>query len=191
MRKILQNFILFQLLLVSLVFPLGCSTHTTPPTDQKEYKNYRLYHSGVLEIQGKRIPLRGILLYSPEFRYAKIVILNEMGLKLFIAEIKAFTPKKVNRYQKEYTSKPLYISPFIRAIPHFYEEAVDCIYELYLSDPPLGIDTNSSDFRKERSPYVITGKGSVQINNHIFPQHIFIINKNKNFSLELLLNANP
>ncbi|SMF20971.1 hypothetical protein [Desulfovibrio gilichinskyi] len=191
MRKVLQKIILFQLLLVSLGFPLGCSTHATPPTNQKEDKNYRLYHSGVLEIQSKRIPLRGILLYSPESRYAKIVILNEMGLKLFIAEIKAIKHKKVNRYQKEYTSKPLYISPFIRAIPHFYEEAMDCIYELYLSNPPLGINTNSSDFQKERSPYVITGKGAVQIKNYIFPQQTVLINKNKNFSLELLLNTNP
>ena len=90
-----------------------------------------------------------MLHYEPQYKQAKVVILNDMGMKLLIAEIKAD--------ETGYHSKPLFISPFLRAIPHFYAECMRCIYKIYLAP------------EKDRSDQLtLTESGIIHVGNQKF-----------------------
>lgn len=171
MRKHISTF-MPMLLVMLLVLCAGCSTRSITPTPQKTHVIYKLQHSAVLSIADKRISMRGMLQLIPQEKRAKIVMLSDMGIKLLIAEIQADN-------EDGFTSNPIFISPFLRAIPNFYKESMRCIYATYFADTTPETITNFS-FKKY---------GVRLIGAHSFPEHTIIKNKAKNYTLELFLNS--
>ncbi|TIH15796.1 hypothetical protein D0S45_09440 [Marinifilum sp. JC120] len=158
--------------LLALLFFAGCSTHSAnSPVQSKTSSTYLLQHSGVLSIAGKRMPLRGMLQLNPEQKTARVVMLNEMGMKLLVAEISA---DNANGFE----SKKLFVSPFLRMIPPFYNESMRCIYEMYLA--PKDAASGGQN--------IIT-KGSKQVGNREFAAHTIISDPHGNYTLELFLNS--
>lgn len=171
MRKHI-NIFMPMLLTILLILCAGCSARSTTPTPQEPHAIYKLQHSAVLSIADKRISMRGMLQLIPQEKRAKVVMLNDMGMKLLIAEIRA---------DKEdgFTSNPIFISPFLRAIPNFYKESMRCIYATYFAETTPETITNFS-LKKD---------GVRLIGDRSFPEHTIIKNTAKNYTLELFLNS--
>ncbi len=158
--------------LLTLVAMSGCSAHNaTTPVQTEPSSTYLLQHSGVLSINGKRMALRGVLQLKPQQKAARVVILNDMGMKLLVAEITADNASG-------YKSKKLFASPFLRMIPPFYAESMRCIYVLFLAPQ----SATSRDLK-------IFSEGSKQVGDQKFPAHTIIINPEGNYTLELFLNS--
>lgn len=165
---------LFLVILVSIfiISGTGCSTHSTIPTAVKPAIIYKLHHSAVLSIGNKKIPLRGMIHLMPQERQAKVVMLNDMGMKLLIAEIYVDN-------EQEIVSKSIFVSPFLQAIPHFYKESVKSIYTIFL-------EGNDPKIIKQ---FTLQTNGLKHIGNRDFPEHTILKNTAKNYTLELFLNS--
>ncbi|CCO23426.1 hypothetical protein [Maridesulfovibrio hydrothermalis] len=166
------------LFILTVLASAGCATRKNTPqaTSPATGLTYRLQHSGVLAVAGKRLLLRGMIQYSPQDRRVKVVMLNDMGMKLLVAEIR--TSK-----DQGYETTPVFISPFLRAIPHFYDESMRCIYELYL------VNNAAKGKTHKNSPLQINCNGIMQIGSRAFAKHTSIKNIDKNYTLELFLNS--
>ncbi len=139
-------------------------------TIQGKTTTYRLNHSGVLDINGRRMPLRGLLQLTPGKRHARVLIMNDLGMKILVSEIKA-------SQEDDIESRLIFLSPFLQGIPSFYEESVRCIYEMYLNNTP------------NNKKLLISRKTPKKIGNRTFYGHTVIRNKDKNYRLELFLNS--
>ncbi|WP_320173239.1 hypothetical protein [Maridesulfovibrio sp.] len=164
----------FKLLLPLLLFIMlgGCSSRsavTTKPTAVSP--SYMLQHSGVLTIADKRLPLRGMLQLKPEQRNARVVMLNDMGMKLLVAEI---TADDAGGFE----SKKIFSSPFLRMIPHFYDESMQCIYEMFLAPEQSAVQGIN----------IIT-KGKKIIGKREFAAHTIFNDPQGRYTLELFLNS--
>lgn len=173
MKQVIIKFL--PVLLLALGVCAGCSSRTTSTVQQAtiildKTTSYRLKHSGVLDVNGRRMPLRGLLQLTPEKRHARVLIMNDMGMKLLVSEVKASQRSGVE-------SRLIFLSPFLQGIPSFYEESVCCIYEMYLNNA-----TNSKEL-------LISRKAPQKIGNRTFYGHTIIRNKDKNYRLELFLNS--
>lgn len=158
-------------LLILLVLT-GCSSRRASVTiETKNSATYLLQHSGVLSIAEKRMPLHGMLQLKPEQKTARVVILNDLGMKLLVAEI---TADNAGGFE----SKKLFISPFMRMIPPFYDESMRCIYELYLA-PHHTVAEQAN----------IVTEGNKQIGDRTFAAHTIITGPHGNYTLELFLNS--
>ncbi len=157
-----------------LVFMIlgGCSSRSAvTPVPPAISSSYLLQHSGVLTIANKRMPLRGMLQLNPAQRNARVVLLNDMGMKLLVAEITAGDAGG-------FESKELFSSPFLRMIPHFYDESMHCIYEMFLAP-------QHSAFKRAN---IIT-KGKKIIGKREFAVHTIINDPQGRYTLELFLNS--
>jgi len=158
-------------LLFCLLSATGCATRNTElPATQQTSPSYLLQHSGVLSIADKRIPLRGMLKLYPAQRTARVVIMNDMGMKLLAAEIKADS-------SRGYKSRKIFASPFLRMIPPFYAESMLCIYEMFLAPNP------------GTSVLKITTEGIKQFGSRKFPVHTTIQSPHSGYILELFLTS--
>lgn len=167
MRKL--KALIFLLILATMS---GCSArNATTPVQAEPSTTYLLQHSGVLSIADKRMALRGMLQLKPQQKTARVVILNDMGMKLMVAEITADNAAG-------YESKKLFASPFLRMIPPFYAESIRCIYALFLAPQ----SATSRDL-------IIFNKGSKLIGDQTFPAHTVISDPKGNYTLEIFLNS--
>ncbi|NDV26733.1 hypothetical protein [Desulfovibrio sp. JC010] len=163
-----------KLLLLLLVFIImtGCASRsTTVPAKTENSSTYLLKHSGVLSIADKRLPLRGMLQLKPEQKTARVVMMNDMGMKLLVAEI-------IADGASGFKSRKLFSSPFLRMIPPFYDESMRCIYAMYLA-PQSAASSRSN----------IVTEGSKIIGNREFAAHTVISDPQGNYTLELFLNS--
>lgn len=161
--------LIFLLILVAMN---GCSARTaTTPVQNEPSPTYLLQHSGVLSIADKRMALRGMLQLKPQQRTARVVILNDMGMKLLVAEITADNAGG-------YKSKKLFTSPLLRMVPPFYAESMRCIYALFLAPQ----SANTRDLK-------ISSESSKQVGDKTFPAHTIINGPEDNYTLELFLNS--
>ncbi|WP_319776895.1 lipoprotein [Maridesulfovibrio sp.] len=168
-RASFQKSLLFLLILLMLS---GCSSlNKVNNIQHKKSSTYLLQHSGVLSIAEKRMPLHGMLQLMPEQRKAQVVMMNEMGMKLLVAEIIADD-------KGGYESKKIFESPFLRLIPHFYNESMSCIYEMFLA--PQSATSGAIN---------IVTEGSRQIADRKFAAHTIITDPQGNYTLELFLNS--
>ncbi|WP_432737377.1 hypothetical protein [Maridesulfovibrio sp. FT414] len=161
-----------KLFLLVLIVLAGCSSHSSiNKIKPVASTSYILQHYGVLSIAGNRIPLRGMLHLNPEQRTARVVMLNDIGLKLLVAEIIAYDTGK-------FESKLLFASPFLRMIPPFYDESMRCIYKMYFTQ-------HQADSMGTK----ISTEGIKKIGNREFATHTIISELHGNYTLELFLNS--
>ncbi|WP_320007317.1 hypothetical protein [Maridesulfovibrio sp.] len=163
------------LLVLPLLFCLlgvtGCATRNTESTATHQTSpSYLLQHSGVLSIAEKRIALRGVIKLNPAQRNARVVIMNDMGMKLLVAEIIA------DGYEG-YESHKIFASPFLRMIPSFYAESMHCIYEMFLAPNP------------GTSALTVTTDGTKQIGSREFAVHTIIKGSQSSYTMELFLTS--
>lgn len=169
MNKLLKA-VLPAIIISILLSCVGCTSRTNTSPSQKQTLTYKIKHSGVLDIEGKRFPLRGMLQFIPVEKKVRLIMLNEMGIKLLVVEVQAVS-------EHGYEAHPIFISPFIRAVPYFYDETTRCIHEMYLAES-----------HKQDSLF-ITETGQKRIGNRDFAQHTIIKNPDRHYTLELFLHS--
>ncbi|WP_320172119.1 hypothetical protein [Maridesulfovibrio sp.] len=174
MIKLRKTITLLFLLTVALTCP-GCAgkakwESAQVPDTHVEEETFVLQHSGVLDVAGRRMPLRGMLRVQPASGTARIIIMNELGIKLLIADIRAVDGNG-------FESRTIFSSPFARAVPFLQEETSRCIYRMFLggTDVLTGLET--------------IGTEPQEIGGHIFFKHTVIKNARKNYTVELFLNS--
>lgn len=113
--------------LLSLLLLMACTaTITTQPVMPMPQpwldsgKTFRLRHDGVLQLNGKTIPMTGFMVLDTKTKQARLALLTGLGIKLATLEIE----------KEDY--KVLTSTPVADRIPHFLEQCAFSVQRIFL-----------------------------------------------------------
>jgi hypothetical protein len=103
---------------------------------------WRIRQSALFEFRGARVPMAGFLLFDPRRRTARLVGLNDMGVKLFDLEV---SPEGFQEH---------FLLPELGRYPQLTRAVADSVRRIFLAPQPEADDLlhiGSSDYRLSRS----------------------------------------
>jgi len=158
------------LLMTACAAPITTQSVTHPQTNQLWLHSgdiYRLRHDGVLQLNGKTIPMSGFMILNTNKQQAKLALLTGLGIKLATLDIR----------QNEYTV--LYTSPLAKQIPHFLDQCAFSVQQLFLSIK----NKNHTD-----TSWSVNYEGTLVIKGFSLPKKTVFTDHTTGYTVSLQLN---